>query len=504
MTQKHSIARQIDAVLNIEPAAMAVEFDGRWITWGELRESVVAIDQALTRGGVAPGVPVGVMLRNRPGLIAAVLALLVSRRCIVSLNPIQSGEALQEDLRNLNMHAVIGDAMDWHDEGTIEVLRQVGSMGLAIESGRVAPLRRIADFDLAAGRDAGMADTALEMLTSGTTGTPKRIRISNRTLNDSIADGAHASGSAGPDAPITLKTTPTIVAAPLMHVSGLFGTLLSICEARPLVLMEKFAVDTWVDAVARHKVKFTSLPPTPMRMVLDANVPKEKLASLIGVRAGTAPLPPQTQREFESRYGIPVLVQYGATEWMGGIAGWSLSDHKKFGTAKLGSVGRARGDVTLRVVDPETGQEVPPGETGVLEVLPTQRLGSTGWTRTTDLAAIDADGFLYIRGRADDTIIRGGFKVQLNHVAEVLMRHEAVLEAAVIGIPDARLGQVPVAAVELRPGFAAIDAGELKAFARKHLTPYQVPVNLKVVAALPRTISMKVSRPGVAALFQEG
>jgi long-chain acyl-CoA synthetase len=503
MTQNHSIARQIAAVLSIEPAAMAIEFDERWITWSELRESVAAIDQALTRGGIGPGVPVGVMLRNRPGLIAAVLALLLSQRCIVSLSPIQSSEALQADLRNLKMHAVIGDAMDWH-EGTIEVLRQVGSMGLAIESGRVAPLWGVADFDAAIGRHAGSTDTALEMLTSGTTGIPKRIRISNRTLNDSIADGASTAGTADPTAPITLKTTPTIVAAPLMHVSGLFGTLLSICEGRPLVLMEKFAVETWVDAVARHRVKFTSLAPTPMRMVLDANVPKEKLASLVAVRAGTAPLPPQTQREFESRYGIPVLVQYGATEWMGGIAGWSLSDHRKFGTAKLGSVGRARGDVKLRVVNPETGQEVLPGETGLLEVQPIQRLGSTGWTRTTDLASIDTDGFLYIRGRADDTIIRGGFKVQLNHVSEVLMRHEAVLEASVIGIPDARLGQVPVAAIELRPGFAAVDEVELNAFARKHLTPYQVPVKFKVVAALPRTISMKVSRPGVTALFQEG
>jgi acyl-CoA synthetase (AMP-forming)/AMP-acid ligase II len=189
---------------------------------------------------------------------------------------------------------------------------------------------------------------------------------------------------------------------------------------------------------------------------------------------------------------------------MGGIAGWTLSDHEKFGAAKLGSVGRPRGDVKLRVIDPDTDHEVLPGETGVLEVLPTQRLGATGWTRTTDLASIDTDGFLYIRGRTDDTIIRGGFKVQLNHVADVLMRHEAVLEASVIGIPDARLGQVPVAAVELRPGFAAIDAAELKAFARKHLTPYQVPVKFRVVTALPRTISMKVSRPGVTALFQEG
>jgi long-chain acyl-CoA synthetase len=504
MTRSHSIAQQISAAWSIDAAAPAVEFEKRWITWGELRESAAAIDQTLTRAGIGRGAPVGVMLRNRPGLIAAVLALLVSQRCIVSLSPFQSIEALHQDLRNLKMHAVIADAMDWQGANTHEVLRQAGTMGVAIESGRLTPLQVVADFDAAVPHHDVMMDTALEILTSGTTGIPKRIRISNRTLNDSIADGANTAGAADPKAPLSLKSTPTIVAAPLMHVSGLFGALLSICEARPLVLLEKFAVDAWVEVVARHRVKFTSLSPTPMRMLLDAQVPKEKLATLIGVRAGTAPLAPETQREFESRYGIPVLVQYGATEWMGGIAGWTLSDHEKFGAAKLGSVGRPRGDVKLRVIDPDTDHEVLPGETGVLEVLPTQRLGATGWTRTTDLASIDTDGFLYIRGRTDDTIIRGGFKVQLNHVADVLMRHEAVLEASVIGIPDARLGQVPVAAVELRPGFAAIDAAELKAFARKHLTPYQVPVKFRVVTALPRTISMKVSRPGVTALFQEG
>jgi len=150
------------------------------------------------------------------------------------------------------------------------------------------------------------------------------------------------------------------------------------------VLLEKFSVDSWADAVARHHIRFGSLPPTPMRMVLDANVPKEKLASLIAVRAGTAPLPPQTQQEFESRYGIPVLVQYGATEWMGGLAGWTLKDHKQYIATKLGSVGRPRGDVKLRVVDADTGQEMPTGEPGVLEVLPVQRLRVSEWSRTSD------------------------------------------------------------------------------------------------------------------------
>jgi long-chain acyl-CoA synthetase len=495
-----SIARQIKAAWSIDPYASAVEFEGRWITWGELRSSANSMDEVLTRSGIGEGAPVGVVLRNRPGLVAGVLSLLVSRRCIVVLSPFQSAEALHRDLRNLEMHAVLADAMDLSDEGTRQVLRQIGTLGLSIESGRVAPFEIVAPFDPASGRSENSDGAALKILTSGTTGTPKRIRIGVSTLNDAIADGANIPNLADSAGTLVLKTTPTVVAAPLMHVSGLFGMLLSLCDGRPIVLMEKFAVEPWAEVVARHHVKFTSLPPTPMRMVLDANVPKERLSSLIAVRTGTAPLPPATQREFESRYGIPVLVQYGATEWMGGIAGWSLRDHKQFGAAKLGSVGRARGDVKLRIVEPDRGTELKVGETGVLEVMTTQRSGSMTWTRTSDLAAIDADGFLYIHGRTDDTIIRGGFKVQLDYVAEILMQHEAVKEASVIGLPDERLGQIPVAAVELRAGLSA-GIAELIAFARQHLMPYQVPVTLKIVEALPRTVSLKVSRPGVAELF---
>jgi long-chain acyl-CoA synthetase len=153
-------------------------------------------------------------------------------------------------------------------------------------------------------------------------------------------------------------------------------------------------------------------------------------------------------------------------------------------------------------VDPDSGEELPAGTAGVLEVQPIQRLGICEWTRTSDLASIDEDGFLYIHGRADDTIIRGGFKIQLDHVADLLSRHPAVLEAAVVGIPDERLGQVPVAAVELKPGAPPTSEAELRAYAQQQMPAYQVPVKLKVVPALPRTISLKVSRPGVKAFFE--
>lgn len=497
------LLQQIQAVWSLDDSAPALEFEGRWLSWGELRDAALKVDRALTVAGIGVGAPVGVLLRNRPGLIAALLALLISQRCIVSLSPFQPTEGLHEDLRKLKLPAVIADAQDWAGEGTVSLAQDLGSLGLSLTRGQLAPPEVLSRFQKGLPHHEDLAGTALEILTSGTTGTPKRIRISYRTMEDSIVDGTTSDGKAE-KAALALKTSPTVMFAPLMHVSGLFGTLLAIFEARPLVLLERFSVDGWADAIARHRIRFSSLPPTPMRMVLDANVPKDKLASLVAVRAGTAPLPPQTQKEFELRYGIPVLVQYGATEWMGGLAGWTLKDHQLYIATKLGSVGRPRGDVKLRVVDPDTGREMPVGEPGILEVLPAQRLDVSEWTRTTDLASIDPDGFLYIHGRADDTIIRGGFKVQLNQVADVLTHHPAVLEAAVIGLPDERLGQVPVAVIECKPNAQQPSEAELKAYAQQHLTPYQVPVRFKLVAALPRTISMKVSRPGVRALFETG
>lgn len=497
---RRSLPHQIETVWSLDPSAQALEFEGRWFNWGELRDAARAIDSALTAAGIGEGAAVGVMLRNHPGMVAALLGLLVSNRAIVSLSPFQPVEKLHEDFRKLQLPVVIAAGQDWAGARTAALAQELGTLGLSIARGEIAPIVQTSAYRADLPHQEPLAGTALEILTSGTTGTPKRIRISYKTMQDAIVDGATSSGK-GEQAELAIKTTPSVNFAPLMHVSGMFGTLLSVFEARPVVLMEKFAIDAWADTVAAHKIRFTSLPPTPMRMVLDADVPKEKLASLIAVRAGTAPLPPETQKEFQTRYDIPVLVQYGATEWMGGIAGWTLDDHKKFGASKLGSVGRPRGGVKLRITDVDSGAEVPAGQPGILEVLPTQRLDASEWMRTTDLASLDEDGFLYIHGRVDDTIIRGGFKVQLNYVADVLMRHPAVLEASVIGLPDARLGQVPVAAIEMRPAAAAPNEAELKAFAQQHLTPYQVPLKFKVVDALPRTISMKVSRPGVKALF---
>jgi long-chain acyl-CoA synthetase len=220
------------------------------------------------------------------------------------------------------------------------------------------------------------------------------------------------------------------------------------------------------------------------------------------VFSGSAPLEPDLAERFEERYGVPVLAVYGATEFAGGVAGWTLTDWREFGASRRGSVGRANAGVSVRVVDPDSGDERARGEVGLLEVAAPQ-LSEPGWMRTTDLARIDDEGFIWIVGRTDDVIVRGGLKVSTTAVRDALVGHPAVLDACVIGVPDRRLGQVPVAAVELRPDAGPVVPDEIVAWVRERLSGYQVPVELRVLDELPRTPSMKVSQAALRTTFED-
>jgi len=195
-----------------------------------------------------------------------------------------------------------------------------------------------------------------------------------------------------------------------------------------------------------------------------------------------------------------VLATYGATEFAGAVASWSLADHARFATAKRGSVGRAHSGVELRVVNPLTFEALASGRVGLLEV----RGGQLGaeWVRTSDLAHIDGDGFLFIDGRADDAIVRGGFKVSAGAVASVLEQHPRVEAAGIIGMPDARLGEVPVAVIETRAGGNPPGGTELDAFLRARLPAHQVPVAFHVVERLPRTATLKVDAEALRRLVE--
>jgi acyl-coenzyme A synthetase/AMP-(fatty) acid ligase len=293
-----------------------------------------------------------------------------------------------------------------------------------------------------------------------------------------------------------------IVNSPFAHISGVFSLFNCVAAGRSSCLLDRFSVDSFTDAVRRHRPKVAGAPPSALRMILDAEVPKTDLASLVAFRAGTAPLDPDLADEFYARYGIPVLQNYGATEFAGGVAGWTLGDFKAHHKDKRGSVGRLNPGVAARIVDPETGEVLPHGEEGLLELRAEQLGDGASWIRTTDLGVLDADDFLWINGRHDNAIIRGGFKVMPDDVVRALEQHPAIREAAVVGLPDPRLGQAPAAAYILRSGAEPPTEDALRGFLREKLLPYQVPVRLMQVAELPRTPSLKVSQPDLRAMFE--
>lgn len=459
----HPLSRRIGAVMDLDPSARAVQYEGRWSSWGQLATLARRI------GTLTGQARVGIMLRNTPQHVAALLGVLEAGGTVVVINPARGDERTRADIAALQLPVIVGLADD------LATLAQPGA-GTALIT--------ITDLDSAPGvtgsatPDPGRPGVAVWMLTSGTTGPPKRVDLTYDMLARSVMGRSRE--------PTELRRGVAIVNSPLVHVGGVFRVLLCLAEARPFVLLPKFDLQRWTDAVREHRPRAVSLVPAALRMVLHSELTREDLAGIEVVTSGTAPLSADDADAFTAKFGIPVLTSYAATEFGGGVAGWTLADHTTFWAAKRGSVGRANPGAQLRVVD-ESGAELGPDQQGLLEVMPAQ-LDTGRWLRTTDLARIDADGFVWILGRADQAIIRGGFKVMPDDVRSALESHPAVRGAAVIGRPDERLGETPVAMVELR---AAADEAELTAYLADRLARYEIPTTIDVVESIPRTPSGK-------------
>lgn len=498
-TTAEEIVAHFAILPTLEPESVAVRYGTTQTTWGELGAIADGILARFDEAGVPKGASVGWLARNDPALIGALIGLIKGGYTVSPVNPHQPVTKFAEQLRALKMAATIGVAQDFHPD-VVAALSDIGAVGIVIEAGGKPAARLLAEGDtVGAGPFRMLDDAIIERLTSGTTGEPKRIQVPAATFQKALELGARSEKDKPPE-PLKVKRSPTILLATFSHSGGLWGALLALNQARPIELFDKFDPHSWADAVDRAQVKAANLVPSMITMVLEENVDPRKLRSLLVIRAGTAPLDPETQRIFEAKYGVPVLTEYSASEFMGGIAGWSLADHAQYGQSKRGAAGTLRPDMVVRITDPETGVEVERGAIGILS-LKSPRIGPD-FVQTTDLASYDSDDFLWIHGRADEAINRGGFKILPEKVAETLRLHPAVREAGVLAAKDTRLGQVPIAVVEAVEGAQASEQ-ELKDFVRSHMPAYMVPTAIEIVDALPRTLSMKVDRPALRAMFED-
>lgn len=482
----HPLSRRIADVLGLQPAAHAIEYDGQWISWA----TVGAMAQRIACLVAERGPDVGMLLRNRPGQVAAFLGVLLGGGTVVVINPARGDERTKTDIAGLRLSLIVGESDD------LTTLLPPTSHATTVPiSGRLDANPAGRSPTPAAFQARPGSGVAVRMLTSGTTGPPKRIDLGYDMLAHSVM-GAEPGRAA---APTELRRGVAIVNSPLVHIGGVFRVLQCIADARPFALLERFELNAWVDAVRRHRPRTVSLVPAALRTVLHSDVPRADLESIRAVTCGTAPLTPDDADAFTAKYGIPVLTSYAATEFGGGVAGWTLPDYQRHWATKRGSVGRANPGAQLRVVA-DDGTPLGADRVGLLEVKPGQLGPSAQWMRTTDMARIDADGFVWIVGRADQAIIRGGFKVMPDDVRAALESHPAVAGAAVVGRSDERLGATPVAMVELR-GPASVDADALVEFLGTRLARYEIPSEIAIVDTIPRTPSGKADLGAVQRFF---
>ncbi len=479
----------------LDPAAPLVHAGGTAYSWDEVRTRATRMADALVAAGVRPGHAVGVMLPSGADIVAALFGVWRAGCVYVPLNPRLTEGEVAHVLTSVDPAAIV--TVVAHEDRFAGRPTVVPDLGLS----RPEPLTSgtagsPATFD---------EDVALVQFTSGTTGRPKPVLLTHSgvvTLLDNVLSKLR-SGEKGRGAAAARPPMPNLIPVSLSLWAGLYNVLFAMRVGAPVVVMDGFDPVELAALVKRFGIRSTVLPPAAMTSLVDDERVTD-LEPLRFVRSITAPLSPLQARRFRDRFGISVLNSYGQTEIGGEIVGWNAADSREHGDDKLGSIGRPHTGVELRIADPaedgsgELQVRTPALSAGYADGTDlSDRLTGDGWFRTGDVARIDADGFVWIEGRVSDMINRGGLKVHPAEVEEVLRTSPLVADAAVVGWPDDRLGEVPVAFLVAtspdpdRPGVAPSSDG-LSDYCREHLAPYKVPVRFEVIDALPRNEVGKV------------
>lgn len=479
MSEAKQLKQYAQEILGDSTADLAIDFEGQAFSRAEFNAKALALQSQLISRVGGGGSTIALIAHNHPDCIAAFVAALSHELNVRMVFPFQSSAAIAREIRDIDCEALVAMSSAL-DAEVLAACRESGKAAICIdEPGR-------SEGECRAGIER-CDELYIEILTSGTTGKPKPFRISQEMVASDMVAKAVTSQQ------------PVLLYFPIGNISGLYTTLPAVLNRMHIVLLERFSLAGWLQFVERYRPSLSGLPPAAIKTLLDADIPKSSLSSIKYMGVGAAPLSPEIQQEFERKYGIPILVSYGATEFGGPVTRLTPEIHRAFSGKKAGNVGQAMPGVQLRVVHPDTGESLAINEIGLLEVI-SPRVGSE-WIRTSDLARIDEDGFLFLAGRADGAIIRGGFKVLPETIESVLTSHPGVSEAAVVGIPEPRLGQVPAAVIVPERG-ENLNAELLESYARERLLKTHIPARWCFVEELPRTkLSYKVDQGALRELF---
>jgi acyl-CoA synthetase (AMP-forming)/AMP-acid ligase II len=353
---------------------------------------------------------------------------------------------------------------------------------------------------------------AVQLFTSGTTAAPKAALLRHGNLLSYIL-GTVEFGSASPE-------EAAVVSVPPYHIAGIAALLSSIYALRRIVLLPAFDPDDWLELAASERATNAFLVPTMLSRVIarvDAGVTAD-LTALQAVSYGGGRMPVELlERALELFPNTGFTNAYGLTETSSTIALLGPEEHRTAHAssdpavrARLGSVGRPLPTVQIEIRD-EEGRPLPPGERGEIYVRGDQvsgeyrersALDAKGWFPTRDAGWMDAEGYLYLAGRADDVIVRGGENISPGEIEDVLLSHPVIADAAAVAVPSTEWGEAVGIAVVARPNQPPPSEDELRTLIRNRLRSSRVPERIAILDALPYNEMGKLLRREVRKLFQ--
>jgi len=342
---------------------------------------------------------------------------------------------------------------------------------------------------------------ALQLYTSGTTGRPKGVRLSNHAL----LSGRERDLAA--EAPIWnswTKDDVSLISMPCFHIGGTSFGLTTLYAGATGIVLKKFDVEQQFEIVQQHAVTKQFIVPSALQMLIDnPDFSDADFSSLKYISYGSSPIPMPLMKAAQAAIGCQFVQKYGMTETCGTCVALGPEHHTIPANAKMKSVGKPLRHVEIKICDPQ-GRALAPNETGEIVVRsPTNMSGywnnekatqetllSGNWLRTGDAGYMDPDGFLYIQDRIKDMIISGGENIYSAEVEQALKLHPAVADAAVIGIPDERWGEAVKACVVQHIGHDVSDVALIE-HCKSVIAKFKCPKSIDFFSKLPRNASGK-------------
>jgi len=497
-----NLSSVLEHTARLTPDRVAVVCGGQQLTYRELDEQALRVAAGLYAIGIRPGDHVALSCPNVPWFPVAYFGILKCGAVAVPINVLLKPREIAYHLRDSGAKAAL--AFDGTPELPIgEMVKQACAdvhcpHFVAIPAGLTSLMRDAAAFHPPRREP---QDTAVILYTSGTTGHPKGAELTHANM---VGNAVTSHDMFRPAFDGGTEQNTMLVTLPLFHSTG------QTCQMNAglyggfrLVLLPRFEPGAVLDAFAREQVGLWIGVPTMYWTLLQharksgADVSRVA-ASLRLCVSGGAPMPAQVLRDFEQTFGVRILEGYGLSETSPVVAFNQLERPSKPGTVGLPVFG-----VEIRCVD-EHDTPQPPGKPGEIIVRgpnvmkgyyenpgATAEVKRGGWFRTGDIGQLDEDGYLSIVDRKKDMILRGGFNVYPREIEELLMTHPSVALAAVVGMPDERLGEEVRAFVIPKPGSTTSEA-DLLAWARERLASYKYPRVIEFRDTLPMTATGKV------------